>query len=179
MTSHWDFVGCFIWDLFEMSWRRTYGTSLLRPFKTLSRRSNKTLWRRTTETSWQCSNETSLVASFMTYLRCRWDVQRDVVTMSLRRFIAGWVHCWFHMVLRWKMWWNHFPYHYIDFDNALCGGADVNGFLEILLNMCFVSNTHLSFRVLYSNIVLVVFCNDVRVLFIKTVHFRFCFWSFY
>ena len=67
----------------------------------------------------------------------------------------------------------------IDFNNSLCGGADVNGFLEILLNMCFVSNMHLSFSVLYSNTVIVVFCNGVGVLFIKAVHFRFCFWSFY
>ena len=70
----------FHWDLFETSWRRTDGTSLLRPFETSLRRSNKTSWRRTTEMSWQRSFETSLGVSFGTYLRRRWDTQRDVVT---------------------------------------------------------------------------------------------------
>ena len=50
---------------------------MLRSLETLSRRSNKILWRRTT-------------VSFETYLRRRWDVQRDVVTTSLRRLVAGW-----------------------------------------------------------------------------------------
>ena len=26
LTYHWEVVGCFIWDLFETSWRRTDGT---------------------------------------------------------------------------------------------------------------------------------------------------------
>ena len=66
-TYHWDVIGCFIWDLFETSWRRT------------------------TETSWRRSTETSLGVSFETYLRRHWDVQRDVVTTLLRRLVAGWV----------------------------------------------------------------------------------------
>ena len=60
----------------------------------------------------------------------------------------------------------------IAINNVLCGGDDANGFLKILLNMCFVSNMHLSFSVPYSNTVLVVFYNGVGVLFIETVHFR-------
>ena len=80
---HWDVVGCFIWDLFETSWRRTDGTSLLRPFETSLRRSNKTSWGR--------SIGTSLDVSFGTYLRRRWDVQRDVVATLPRRLNAGWV----------------------------------------------------------------------------------------
>ena len=91
VTYHWDVVGCFIWDLFETSWRRNDGASLLRPFETSLWCSNKTSWRRTTETSWRRSTETSLGVSFETYLRCRWDVQRNVVTKSPRRLIAGWV----------------------------------------------------------------------------------------
>ena len=65
-TFHWDVIGCFIWDLFETSWRRT------------------------TEASWRRSTETSLGVSFETYLRRHWDVQRDVVTTSPRRLVAGW-----------------------------------------------------------------------------------------
>ena len=80
---HWDVVGCFIWDLSEMSWRRTDWTSSFCPPKTSSRHTNKTSWRRTTETS--------LGVSFETYLPRCWDVQRDVITRSLRRLVAGWV----------------------------------------------------------------------------------------
>ena len=82
--------GCFIWDLLETSWRRTDGTSSLRPHETSSRHINKTSWRRTTETSWQRSSKTSLGVSFETYVQRRWDVQRDVVTTSPRRLVAGW-----------------------------------------------------------------------------------------
>ena len=73
------------------SWRCTDGISSLRPLETLPRHSNKTLWRRTTETSWRRSTETSLGVSFETYLRRRWDVQRNVVTTWPRRPVAGWV----------------------------------------------------------------------------------------
>ena len=66
--------GCFIWDLLETSWRRTDGTSSLRPHETLSRHINKTSWRRTTETSWQRSSKTSLGVSFETYVRRRYDI---------------------------------------------------------------------------------------------------------
>ena len=89
-TYQWDVVGCFIWDLFEKSWRRTDKASLLRPLETSSRRSNKMSRRRTTETSWWRSIETSLGVSFETYLRRRWDVQRDVVTTLRRCLVAGW-----------------------------------------------------------------------------------------
>ena len=65
-TYHSDAVGCFIWDLFEA------------------------LWRHTTETSWWRSTEMSLGVSFEMYLPRRWDVQRDVVTTSPRRLVAGW-----------------------------------------------------------------------------------------
>ena len=65
----------FHWALLETSWRRTDGTTLQCPFKTLSRGSNNTSWRRTTETYWPRSIETSLSVSFETYLRRRWDVQ--------------------------------------------------------------------------------------------------------
>ena len=88
-------VGCFIWDLFEMSWRRTDGTSLVRTHETSSQHSNKTSWRRTTETSWLRSTETSLDVSFETYLRHRWDVQSDVVTTSSRYLVTGWISCSF------------------------------------------------------------------------------------
>ena len=50
--------------MFETSWRRTDGTSLLCPLKTSSRRSNK--------------------RNILT------DIQRNVVTTSPRRLIAGW-----------------------------------------------------------------------------------------
>ena len=90
VAYQWDVVGCFIWNLFEMLWRRTDETSLLRPLETSSRHSNKMSWIRTSETSWRSSIETSLGVSFETYLRCRWDVQRDVVTTLPRRLFAGW-----------------------------------------------------------------------------------------
>ena len=90
VTYHWDVVGCFIWDVFETSWRRTDGTSSLHPLETSSQHTNKTSWRRTTETSWRRSTETSLRVSFGTYLQRRWDVQKDVVTTSPRRLFAGW-----------------------------------------------------------------------------------------
>ena len=78
-------VGCFIWDLFETSWRRTDETSSLRPLETWSRHTNKTSWRRTTDTSWRRSTVTSWVfhsrctCDFAgtykeTPLRCRHDV---------------------------------------------------------------------------------------------------------
>ena len=113
VAYQWDVVGCFIWDLFETSWKRTDG---LRPFGRSLRRSSKTLWGRTTKTSWRRSIETSLVVSFGTYLRCHWDVQRDVAATSSRRLNARWevykhhhlkqifyhqnmimIFCWFHM----------------------------------------------------------------------------------
>ena len=90
VTYHWDVVGCFIWDLLEKSDRRTDGTSLLRPLDTSSRRLNKMSWRPTTETSWRRSIETLLGVSFETYMRRCWDVQRDVVTTSPQRLVAGW-----------------------------------------------------------------------------------------
>ena len=72
VTYHWDVVEYFIWDLFETSRRRTDGTSSLCPLETSSRYTNKTSWRRTTETL--------LDVSFETYLRHRWDVQRDALS---------------------------------------------------------------------------------------------------
>ena len=85
VTYHWDVVGCFIWDLSETSWRRTNGTSSLRPLGTLPWHTNKMSWRCTTETSWRRSTETSWVFHLRrTYevagthqerpLRCRRDV---------------------------------------------------------------------------------------------------------
>ena len=89
VTYHRDVNGCFIWDLSETLWRRTDGTSSLRPHETSSWHTKKTSWRRTTETSWWCSTDTSLGASFETFLRRHWDVQRDVDTTSPRRCVAG------------------------------------------------------------------------------------------
>ena len=40
---------------------------------------------------WRRSTETSLGVSFETYLRRRCQVKRDVVTMSPRRLVAGYV----------------------------------------------------------------------------------------
>ena len=80
---------CFIWNLFETSWRCTDGSSSLRSLEMSLWHINKTSWRRTTETSWGRSTETSLDVSFETHLCC--DVQRDVVTTSPRRLVAGWV----------------------------------------------------------------------------------------
>ena len=88
--GNWDVIGCFIWDLFETSWRRTDGTSSLHPHETSPQHTNKMLWRRTTETSWRRSTETLLGVSFEMYLRCCWDVQRDAVTTLLRRLVGGW-----------------------------------------------------------------------------------------
>ena len=101
---HWYVVGCFIWDLFEMSRRHTDGTSLLRPLETLSRCSNKMSWRRITEKSWWRSTEMSLSVSFQTYLRRHLDVQRDVVTTSLGRLVSGRVRMkhQIFMSLSWK-----------------------------------------------------------------------------
>ena len=89
VTYHWDVAGCFIWVLFEVSWRRTNGTSLLRPLKTLSWRANKTSWRGASETSWRRSTETLLGVSCETYLWRRWNVQREVMMTSSWRLVAG------------------------------------------------------------------------------------------
>ena len=51
VTYHCDVVGFFIWDLLVTSWRRTNGTSSLRPHEMSSRHTNKKSWRRTTEKS--------------------------------------------------------------------------------------------------------------------------------
>ena len=91
VTCHWDVIGCFIWDLFETSWRRIDEMSSLHPHETSSQHTNNTSGRRTTEMSWRRTTETSLGVSFESYLWRQWDVQRDVVTMSLRRLVAGWV----------------------------------------------------------------------------------------
>ena len=94
VTYHWDVNGCLIWDLFETLGRRTDETSLLRHF------------------------ETSMGVSFGTYLRRRWDVQRDVVTTSPQRLNAGWVQkkkligapceavwkCLLKSMCNWKRW---------------------------------------------------------------------------
>ena len=94
---HWGFhlgltgvVRCFIWGLFQTSWRRIDGTSLLRFLETSSRHSNKTWRRRTTETSWRRSIETSMGVSFETFLWRHWDVQRDVVTTLPQCLVARW-----------------------------------------------------------------------------------------
>ena len=97
MAFHWDFVGCFILDLFGTSWRRTDGTSSVRPLETLSRYSNKTSWTCTTETPWWCSTDTSSGVSFETYLWRCWDVQRDVVTTSPQHLVGGWVPNLFYL----------------------------------------------------------------------------------
>ena len=73
----------------RLIWRRTDGTSSLRFLQTLSWHTNKTS-RRTTETSWRRSTETSLGVLFETYLGSCWDIQRDVVTTSPQRLVAGW-----------------------------------------------------------------------------------------
>ena len=91
LTYHWDVIGCFIWELFEVLWRRIDETSSLRPHKTSAQHTNKTLWRRTTKT-W-------LGVSFEKYLRRHWNVQRDVVTTSSRRLVAGWVATFPQMAL--------------------------------------------------------------------------------
>ena len=112
-TYHWDVLvmyhedvnGCLIWDLFQTSWRRYDGTSLLRPFETSLQHSNKTLWRCTTETSWRRSIETLLSFSFEAYLRRRWDVQRDIVATLSWRLNAGWgdSHNWSKVALEWLL----------------------------------------------------------------------------
>ena len=91
LTFWWRTTETSLGVSFETSWRRTDETSSLRPLETWSRYTNKTPWRRTTETSWRRSTEMSLGVSFETYLRHRWDVQRDVVTTSPWRLFAGWV----------------------------------------------------------------------------------------
>ena len=75
VTYYWDVVECFIWDLFER----------------LRTRAGRTLLPRPLERSSRLSNKTSLGVSFWTYLRRRWDEQRNVITTSTRRLVAGWV----------------------------------------------------------------------------------------
>ena len=77
------------WVFHLTLWRGTDGTSI-RPLETSSWHTNKKLSRRTTETSWRCSTETTLGVSFETYLRRHWDLQRDILTTSPRRLVAGW-----------------------------------------------------------------------------------------
>ena len=42
------------------------------------------------------TTKTSLGVSFETYLRRWWDVQRDVVMISLQRLVAGWVVLYYY-----------------------------------------------------------------------------------
>ena len=93
VTYHWDIVGCFIWDLFQMLRRSTDETSLLRSVETSSWCSNKKSWRPTTETPLQRFTKKFLVVSFDMYLQRCWDVQRDVLTTSLRGLVTGCVCC--------------------------------------------------------------------------------------
>ena len=58
---------------------RRYYIHLLHPVEMSSRSSNKALWRLITATCWCLSTEMSLGVLFKTYLRRRWDVQRDVL----------------------------------------------------------------------------------------------------
>ena len=80
LRHRWVFHLRLIWDVVGTYWWDVVITSL----EMLSRHTNKTSWRRTTETSQRLSSEMSLGVSFETYLWCRWDVQRDVVTTSPR-----------------------------------------------------------------------------------------------
>ena len=99
---HFDGVGYFIWDLFETSWRRTDGMSLLLRLEASWKHFNTTLQRRTTDTSWWRSNETSLIVSFETYLQRCWNVQRNVAMMSSQRLFAGWgltLSYWLHFIV--------------------------------------------------------------------------------
>ena len=85
LRRHWMFHLRLVWE-----WRRTDATSSWPSHETSSRHTNKTSWRRITQTSWRRSTETSLDVSFETFLRRHWEVQRDVVTTSPRRLVAGW-----------------------------------------------------------------------------------------
>ena len=86
LRRRWVFHLRLVWGVVETYW----GDVVLRPHETSSQHTNKTLKRPTTEMSWQRSTETLLGVSFETYRRRRWDVQRDVVTTSPRRLVAGW-----------------------------------------------------------------------------------------
>ena len=85
LRRHWMFHLRLIWDVKETPWWDVVVT----PSWDISWRFNKMSWRSTTEMSLRRSTKTSLGASFETYLRRCWDVQRDVVTTSLRRLVAG------------------------------------------------------------------------------------------
>ena len=79
MTYHWDAIGCFIWYLFETSRRHTDGTSLLRPFETLSRRSIR--WG-------DVPPRRHWVFHLWRTMHRHWDVQRDGFTTSPGRLVA-------------------------------------------------------------------------------------------
>ena len=97
MRRSWMFHLRLVWDVVK-----TYRwESLLRPLETSPRRSSKMSWTRITETSWRRSIEKSLSVSFETYLRRRWDLQRDVVTMSPRCLVAGWESIWCLLYKQW------------------------------------------------------------------------------
>ena len=72
----------FIWDLFETSWTRTDGTSLLHPLEISTRRSNKTSWRRIAGTSWRRFIKKFLGVSFETSLGRSKRRRYDVATTS-------------------------------------------------------------------------------------------------
>ena len=98
LRRHWVFHLRLVWDVVETYWWDVVITSpwdVIATYqedvvKTSLGVSFETSWRRTTETSWRRSTEMSLGVSFDTYLRRPWDVQRDVVTTSLRRLVARW-----------------------------------------------------------------------------------------
>ena len=85
LRGHWVFYLRLVWDAVETYWWDVVITSPWDIIATYQSDIVKTY----TETSWRRYTETSLNPSFETYLRRHWDVQRDDVTTSPRRLVAG------------------------------------------------------------------------------------------
>ena len=84
-----------VWYVVETNWWEVVITS----HETSSRHTNKSLWRLPL---WRIGDV--LGVSFGTYLQRRWDVQRDVVTTSPQRLVAGWVITYFERHISITLW---------------------------------------------------------------------------
>ena len=86
LRRRWVFHLRLIWDVVETYWWDVVITSPWDVVTTYQSDVVKTYhWDGLTTFQWDVMG-----VSFETYLRCRWDIQRDVVTTSPQHLVAGW-----------------------------------------------------------------------------------------
>ena len=85
-TYHSKVCRCFIWYLFETSWRSTDGFRYV-----FLRRHHDFPTRRRGEVPLTHLGNVPLSRRWVFHLRRHWDVQRDATITFLQRLVAGWV----------------------------------------------------------------------------------------